>query len=466
MNKLKKITTLGLAAVISLSNMAYADSVKNQDFSKIKIEQELDKKVSVEFNLQSQELNNTKLEAKIPVINGLSNSKYEKEINKKISENINKSIDEFKKEVEGKKGELKIDSRIKGNDNIISIIVEEYKIIDNMANGDSKIIIYNIDILNNKEIELKDLFDKNINYEENINQSIKDIIKENKELYFEGEDGFKSISKDQKFYIDGEGIVIVFEKGSIAPNSTGLVEFKINKKDYINSDYSFRFKLAPIWKDNVNLKENKNPEKGLFEVKFVYIPVEKENKEQDFFIIRVRDKKDKLDNDEFMIKEDNYRYTMLINDKNIFKEGTKDNKRFDEIIRVLDGVDDLFSLNEREVLNIFDKVIVNNKEIKLNNKIILNDNKKIKLPFREIGENLGFKIEWNGKERLATMEKLPVTAGAYIDSNKYYFAKSLFDLEENAVLLNGNTYVPSEFFTKVLDGDISINSDGILDINY
>lgn len=472
MKKIKKITSLGIATVLSLSTIVYGDNIKKDDLSKVSIETKIVEGISVDYNSIDRKTNDLNIKANIPVISGLSSKEYQEKINKEVFNGINKAINEFESEGKGLKGELKIDSHVKSKDKTISIIVEEYKIFSTMANGESNINIYNIDTVNNKEIELKDLFAKNFNYIDKINTKIKDIIAKNKELYFENENGFNTITKDQKFYIDGEDIVIVFDKGSIAPNSTGIVEFKINKneidkeikRDYINEKYNFIFKLAPIWGEDVIIEENKSPEKGLFQLDFIYKPLEKDIKEQKFFSIRVRDLKDNIDKGEYLLKENNYKYTTLISDKNIYKEGTKDDIRFNEIIRVLDGVDDLFLLNSNKEINVLDKIILNNKEVNLKNKIIIKDN-KVNLPFREIAENLDFNVEWNNKERLATMERLPVTAGVYVNTNKYSFAKSLVELEDMGVLINGNTYVPVKFYSDVLKGNIEINN-GILEINY
>ncbi len=53
----------------------------------------------------------------------------------------------------------------------------------------------------------------------------------NEKMYFEGEEGFKSIKDDQSFYInESKNLVIVFQMYDIAPRSSGYPEFEESQR--------------------------------------------------------------------------------------------------------------------------------------------------------------------------------------------------------------------------------------------
>lgn len=169
----------------------------------------------------------------IPRVTGLSSKLYEAELNEEIERVAMKDIEAFEKEVGETsttgKSELKINYDIKSQGRITSIVVSRYEMISGQANGTTRRDYYNIDIKNNKSLELKDLFKDGANYEDLINKEIKSQIEKDKENYFEGEEGFKSINKDQGFYLDKTGsIMIEFSMYEIAPRSTGTPVFKIS----------------------------------------------------------------------------------------------------------------------------------------------------------------------------------------------------------------------------------------------
>src|SRR5699024_7795765 len=57
----------------------------------------------------------------------------------------------------------------------------------------------------------------------------------NEKMYFEGEEGFKSIKDDQSFYInESKNLVIAFQMYDIAPRSSGYPEFEIPKENIVH----------------------------------------------------------------------------------------------------------------------------------------------------------------------------------------------------------------------------------------
>lgn len=181
---------------------------------------------------------------KVPKIEGLDNKALEYKLNKEFEENGKKLYSQYLEEVKGLKEsnesghksaeswyEVKTD-----NDNILSLVIYEYE-----AEGSSNTTrrFYNIDKKNQTALTLEGMF-KNDDYinviSENIKQQMAEQMKKDKnKIYWlndkEAKNGnFKSIKKDQGFYINKSGeLVICFDKYEVGPGAMGLVEFTIPK---------------------------------------------------------------------------------------------------------------------------------------------------------------------------------------------------------------------------------------------
>ncbi|CEO07080.1 anti-sigma(V) factor RsiV [[Clostridium] sordellii] len=181
---------------------------------------------------------------KVPKIEGLDNKELEYKLNKEFEENGKKLYSQYLEEVKGLKEsnesghksaeswyEVKTD-----NDNILSLVIYEYE-----AEGSSNTTrrFYNIDKKNQTVLTLEGMF-KNDDYinviSENIKQQMAEQMKKDKnKIYWlndkEARNGnFKSIKKDQGFYINKSGeLVICFDKYEVGPGAMGLIEFTIPK---------------------------------------------------------------------------------------------------------------------------------------------------------------------------------------------------------------------------------------------
>ena len=181
---------------------------------------------------------------KVPKIEGLDNKELEYKLNKEFEENGKKLYSQYLEEVKGLKEsnesghksaeswyEVKTD-----NDNILSLVIYEYE-----AEGSSNTTrrFYNIDKKNQTVLTLEGMF-KNDDYinviSENIKQQMAEKMKKDKnKIYWlndkEARNGnFKSIKKDQGFYINKSGeLVICFDKYEVGPGAMGLIEFTIPK---------------------------------------------------------------------------------------------------------------------------------------------------------------------------------------------------------------------------------------------
>ncbi|CEN75376.1 Protein of uncharacterised function (DUF3298) [[Clostridium] sordellii] len=118
--------------------------------------------------------------------------------------------------------------------NTISILVEIF-IITKGFNKKFFLKSYNWDILEGKELKLKDLFIRSVDYKKLINNYIK-----NKNLLFHKESGFEGISENQKFYITNNFIIIYLEESEKYPEYICIPKIRLEIKefkDYLNKDY-------------------------------------------------------------------------------------------------------------------------------------------------------------------------------------------------------------------------------------
>lgn len=378
----KKLIAIGLAGCLAIGNMSIvlADKVTEVDIKKeltgpVLISKELEgNQVKVETEIIKPNISGVELDVKIPVIKGLKDSHYQKELNYLIRTQTENDIKEFEEDVKELK-KLNIEWKpqmivgydVKSSEDILSIVVDTY-IFTGGAHGSSRRDYYNIDINKNQTIQLSDLFKKGSDFKsiinDEINKEINRQIADEAKSYFTDDEKFVTIDNSHDFYIDKDGdIVITFQPYEITPWYMGHPEFKIPNKS-----------IAHILKDSKAVIED-------------------------------------------------------------------------------------------EVAN-FNKIIINGKEIKLNQPMFKSEKGTLMVPFREVGESLDFKVTWDGENKVANMNKGAISAGAYVGQDKYYFSKAFVYLGEEAKLIIGTTFVPISFIEQVLQGETTITNNGILNIKY
>lgn len=266
----KRFISLGLAGLISFSTVnTYAVTILNEENIITKDE----KKVKIgKFNLDTKDING-EVKLNIPFISGLKDIKFQEEINNNIRQKALKEINEYKKMYEQSKdidsssisSEIIIDYDIKSSGDILSLVVNTYKITKGQANGQLTKDFYNINLKDASLIKLNNLF-KNDKYIDIINNKIKNEINANKDLYFEmtktdeSEDimGFTGITNDTNFFINNVGdLVICFDLYEIAPRATGYPEFSIYSYELKESLKDFNLSNSLI-SSNKYLVDNKN----------------------------------------------------------------------------------------------------------------------------------------------------------------------------------------------------------------
>lgn len=191
----------------------------------------------------------------IPIVI-IDNKDFQKIINDKITNDIMTFYNDTENEIKefyndtlygGDKFLANSDYQVKKNsDGVISILLNYYK-YSGGAHGIYEDFSYNIDTKQEKFLDFNDLFKKNSNYkeiiEEEIRKNIKKLEKENPENI--GIYDFKGLKENQKFYIEDDNLVLYFDLYEIAPYPAGIPSFKINIskiKDVLKDEYVGFFK--------------------------------------------------------------------------------------------------------------------------------------------------------------------------------------------------------------------------------
>lgn len=179
-------------------------------------------------------------EVSTPQLNGLADKKLEKKLNREFKENAKKIISQYEKDVKEIKEQfgdetvhmgLSSDYIVKtDNDDILAI---DLYILITAGSSSTVHSFYTIDKKSGELLTLEGLFKKDADYVDILSDYIKSEMKrENEENggYYEldGEFAFKKIKKDQNFYINSDGcLVICFDKYEVAAGAQGSPEFVI-----------------------------------------------------------------------------------------------------------------------------------------------------------------------------------------------------------------------------------------------
>lgn len=150
-----------------------------------------------------------------------------------------------------------------------------------------------------------------------------------------------------------------------------------------------------------------------------------------------------------------------------------------QAVILLDEFDLDLDIDFDEELTVFDKVIIekqangkpstDEKGIKvLEDKIYRNEEGVLMVPLREVGEALGYEVNWDVEKRAAQLTKgaqwTEVVIGeGTVGEDNYNFAKMIVKLGTPPVLKDSTAYVPVNFIEEILQRDIGLE-DGMLKI--
>lgn len=111
------------------------------------------------------------------------------------------------------------------DESILSFYIDIYQ-FSGGAHGETTRYSYTIDINSGKVLTIEDILTSK-DYKNLVDNEIKKQIERNSQYYFVGDEGFKGVDENTRFYIDKGDLVVYFQQYEIAPYSTGLPEFKI-----------------------------------------------------------------------------------------------------------------------------------------------------------------------------------------------------------------------------------------------
>lgn len=189
----------------------------------------------------------------VPVISGLKDSKYEEQLNDILMRHAMKEKTEVyetskqaeqvakKQKASFEPATLNSDFRFFKNGDVISLIVDTYKITSAKANGESRSDTYTfLNADDARALQLSDLFNEDTDYKALLGNVVRNQIalKKNKEDF-----NFGKIKDTQSFYVSNGYLVLTFERYEIAPGADGPQNFKIQLAS-IQSKLSDSFKQA------------------------------------------------------------------------------------------------------------------------------------------------------------------------------------------------------------------------------
>jgi hypothetical protein len=184
-------------------------------------------------------------EITIPEIEGLTDERYEEEMNTLIQERVSLALKESKEraaeykeayietggteeEYADRKIQVKIDYKVfSSSPKVLSFLVYSH---ESLAAVYATYDYYNIDMENNRALSLEDLMGSN--YREVVTNTVNDYIQDTKDDYGYFEDalaGNWTLREDIDFYVNDEGhVVLVFQKYELASGASGRLEVEIS----------------------------------------------------------------------------------------------------------------------------------------------------------------------------------------------------------------------------------------------
>jgi len=180
-----------------------------------------------------------KVSMKIPQISGMKDQKLQKSINQalaassmQLKRKTTKDARDYYQETR-KTGEhfwkydVAVDYAVHYNrQGILSLTIDNYQFTGG-AHGGTERLPFNIDLKTGKFLALSDLFTPGFAYQGIIDDEVRRQIAGQKDIYFEGEEGFKGIGDNRPYYIIPGYVVVYFAQYEIAPYASGMPEFKI-----------------------------------------------------------------------------------------------------------------------------------------------------------------------------------------------------------------------------------------------
>lgn len=239
---LRRSLSAGLAACACFVLLVNANPAFAQAVSEVPVLGDLARVVTVvQYTVEDRD---RLIDVRLPALEMTGDSDLEQRVNTEIQTRIEQVLREAEERARESKEayvatggdpddflpiSISVDYQIKcQSEQYLSFVITK---TETLAAAYTEYYTYNIDLQAGKEITLRDLLGPD--YKDMVNSFISQEIARRSEnpdnIYFlQGEGGFTSISDDQKFYLDADGIpVVFFEKYEIAPGYMGVQEFTI-----------------------------------------------------------------------------------------------------------------------------------------------------------------------------------------------------------------------------------------------
>ena len=171
-----------------------------------------------------RKIENTRIQMKFPEIQGLRNSEIQRRINDKIQDTVYKTIwnQGFDKDTAIIiTGNTQISLNRAG---ILSIVLRMRFKGGLITTGYLKIKALTFNLQNGEVYKFEDLFKNGSDYIERINKIVKRQIVEQDILLLKK---FKSIERDQRFYLSTDALIVYFPHSEYTSDNFGILEFAI-----------------------------------------------------------------------------------------------------------------------------------------------------------------------------------------------------------------------------------------------
>jgi hypothetical protein len=193
--------------------------------------------IKLEIKEEKSESQLINIDLNIPVIKGLKNEEIQSRLNLHLENDARERQKAMIKEAESNSDFILTEpyhtyalvSRVNQyyiTKNTLSFYVDYYSFTGG-AHGMTERKAYNLDLNTGEELSLGDFFAYDFDYTAMINEKVQRAIKQNPDLYFTGEYGFKGITGDQGFYLENNNLIVYFLQYEIAPYAAGIRTFAI-----------------------------------------------------------------------------------------------------------------------------------------------------------------------------------------------------------------------------------------------
>lgn len=115
-------------------------------------------------------------------------------------------------------------------------------------------------------------------------------------------------------------------------------------------------------------------------------------------------------------------------------------------------------------ISVWDKISIEQEELKLNSPIYKNSQEVIMVPLRQLAEKLGYQVKWITDTRTVELTKDDYLISLTIGEESYTLKGRPINLGIAPELTNSTTYVPIEFLQSIMGIDLEILETGILNI--